>query len=139
MGDEKHPKYRSSSAARKLARNKQDDLFAATQLFEVMKLLPSSLATGNEGERLMVTDVKRAYFYARSKRLTCVQPPPEDIGSGEENMCGRLHDSTYGTRDAAANWSEECTQRSVDMGFEARNASPCIFHLKERGLQACIH
>ena len=63
-----------------------------------MKLLLSTLASGNKGERLMVADVKRAYFHAKCKRLTYVKLPPEDILPGEENMCGRLHFSLYGTR-----------------------------------------
>ena len=48
----------------KIARDKQDGLFAATPPLEVMKLLLSTLAPGNKGECLMVADVKRAYFHA---------------------------------------------------------------------------
>ena len=68
-----------------------------------MKLLLSTLTSNNKGERLMVADVKRAYFHAKAKRLTYVKLPPEDIGPGEEGMCGRLNYAMYGTRDAAAN------------------------------------
>ena len=45
----------------------------------------------------------------------------------------------YGTRDAAANWSDEYTQRLVEMGFKTGKATPCVFYLKERGLRAYIH
>ena len=45
----------------------------------------------------------------------------------------------YGTRDAAANWSDECTQRLVEMGFRTGKATPCVFYLKERWPRACIH
>lgn len=31
----------------------------------------------------MVADVKRAYFHAKSKRLTYVKLPPEDVLTGE--------------------------------------------------------
>ena len=104
-----------TSLVRSLAKSKVDGLFAATPPLEVMKLLLSTLTTANRGERLMVADVKRAYFHAKSKRLIYVELPPEDVGPGEEGMCGRLNYSMYGTRDAAANWSDEYTQRLVDI------------------------
>ena len=97
-GDGRKTKYRSRNVAREIARKKVDGLFAATPPLEVMKLLLSTLASGNRDERLMVADVKRAYFHAKCKRLTYVQPPPEDIGPGEENMRGGLNCSMYGTR-----------------------------------------
>ena len=112
-GDQTKPKYRSRNVAREIACSKQDGLFAATPPLEVMKLLLSTLTSSNKGERLMIMDVKRAYFHARSKRVTYVQLPPEDIGPGEEGMCGRLNFSVYGTRDAAANWSDDYTQSQV--------------------------
>ena len=104
-----------------------------------MKLLLSMLASGNKGERLMVADVKRAYFHAKSKRTTYVQLPPEDVGPGEENMCGRLNYSMYGTRDAAANWSDEYTQRLIEMGFTVGKATRCVFYHEQRGLRAYVH
>ena len=78
-------------------------MFAATPPLEVMKLILSSLASGNKGERLMAADVKRAFFHAKAKKLVYVQLPAEDVNPGEENMCGRLNHSMYGTRDAAVN------------------------------------
>ena len=138
-GDHVNPKYRSRNVAREIARKKLDGLFAATPPLAVLKLLLSTLTSGNKGECLMVADVKRAYFHARSKRPTYVQLPPEDVGPGEEGMCGRLNFSMYGTRDAAANWSDEYTQRLVEMGFKTGKASPCVFHHKEKGLRTYIH
>ena len=55
----------------------------------------------------MVNDISRAFFHARAKREVFVQIPAEDKQVGEENMCGRLEYSMYGTRDAAQNWYEE--------------------------------
>ena len=54
-------------------------------------------------------------------------------------MCGKLNKAMYGTRDAAANWSEEYTSRLVDMGFKVGAASPCVFHHPQRGLRAYVH
>ena len=101
-----------------------------------MKLLLSALTTGNKGERLMVADVKRAYFHARSKRLTYVKLPPEDIGPGEEGMCGRLNFSMYGTRDAAAVWTEYILRYLCD---ELRSTRGCVFHLQARCLRRLVH
>ena len=106
-GEEKVPNYRSRCVAKEVAYFKQGSSFAATPPLEVMKMILSSVATGNNGERLMIADVRRAYFHAKPKWLTYVKLPAEDILPGEEGMCGRLNYSMYGTRDAAMNWAEE--------------------------------
>ena len=98
-----------------------------------------AVVTGDPGAYRMVADVKRAYFHAKLKRPTYVRLLPEDIGPGEEGVCGWLNYSMYGTYDAAANWSEQCTNRLAQIGFKAGFASPCMFFLKERGLRAYIH
>ena len=103
-----------------------------------MKLVLSVFETSNKGERLMVADTKRAHFRAKSKRTMHVQLPLEDIGPGEEGPCGRLSYSMYGTRDEAANWSEECTQRLVEVGLKAGRATPLVFGRKQSALRAYI-
>ena len=50
---------------------------------------------------MMSVDVKRAYFYAPARRQVFVELPAEDWQEGDENMCGELRVSLYGTRDAA--------------------------------------
>ena len=105
-GDDTRPNYRSWNVAREIAYKKMDGIFTATPPLEVMKILLSTLATANKGYRLMVADAKRAYLHAKCKRPTYVQLPPEDVLPRGENMCGRLNFKMYGTRDAAANWSE---------------------------------
>ena len=52
----------------------------------------------------MINDISRAFFHALAKRRVYVQLPEEDRGDGEEELCGRLNYSMYGTRDAAQNW-----------------------------------
>lgn len=54
-------------------------------------------------------------------------------------MCGRLNYTMYSTRDAVANWSDECTQRLIKMGFKAGRATPCVFYHQQKGLRAYIH
>ena len=109
-GDDVAPNYRSRCVAKEIAFDKQEGLFAAPPPLEVMKLILSTLATANKGERLMVADVKRAFFHAKAKKLTYVKLPAEDVGPGEENMCGRLNYSMYGTRRAAINWQAHYTK-----------------------------
>ena len=58
----------------------------------------------------MVQDVKKAYFFAPARREVYVALPWEDCNPGEEDMCGLLLKSLYGTRDAAANWAEAYTR-----------------------------
>ena len=106
-GGDRLPKYRSPNVAREIAYDKQARLFAATPPLKVMKLFFSTLAYSNKGERIMVADMQRAYFHARSKRLTYFKLAAEDVLPGEENICDRLNYSMCGTKDVAANRSEE--------------------------------
>ena len=64
---------------------------------------------------------------------------PEDVLPGEEEMCGRLNFSMYGTRDAAVNWADEYSSRLISMGFKQGKATPCAFYLRQRGLRAYVH
>ena len=103
-GDQAQPNYRSRMVAREINTHRREDLFAATPPLEALKLILSMATTGNKGEILMVNDINRAFFHARAKRDVYVQLPPEDIEPGDENKCGKLQYSMYGTRDAAQNW-----------------------------------
>ena len=66
----------------------------------------------------MYADVSRAYFYARAKRPVYVKLPAEDMTEGDENKCGKLLMSMYGTRDAALNWSLEYSDTLRAAGYE---------------------
>ena len=75
----------------------------------------------------MINDESRAYFYAPSESPTFVQICKEDYQSGDEEMCGELRMSMYGTRDAAQNWEEAYSEFMTEIGFCRGRASPCIF------------
>ena len=62
-----------------------------------------------KGSEMMYADVSRAYFYAKAVRPVYVNLPDEDRPEKDEQMCGRLMMSMYGTRDAATNWPAEYT------------------------------
>ena len=78
----------------------------------------------------MIADVKRAFFHVKATKLVYAKLPPEDVLPGEEEMCGRLNFSMYGTRDAAANWADEYPSKLLSMGFTQGKATPCVFYLR---------
>ena len=68
-----------------------------------------------------------------------MQPPGEDIGTGEEGMCGRLDYSMYGTRDAARNLYEEYGWKFVEFGFKQGLVTPCVFYHEGSGIRIYVH
>ena len=88
---------------------------------------------------MMAVDVRRAYFYAPSRRPIYIEIPIEDFESGDEGRVGRLNLSLYGTRDAAQNWSQEYTAYLRREGFEVGKASPCNFKHSHRELVVTVH
>ena len=99
-----------------------------------------SMRTGNgRGSRLKLdfTDVRRAYFHAKTRRPLYIQLPEEDA---EEGVCGICDKSIYGSRDAAQNWEEEYRDFLVNTaGFERGRASPCVFYNRKRNLRIVVH
>ena len=81
--------------------------------------------SNDKGMKLDIVDVRRAYFYAKAVRNVFVKLAPEDTGPGEEEMCGELVYSMYGTRDAALNWQREFTStREPGLRHRPRLAVP---------------
>jgi hypothetical protein len=87
----------------------------------------------------MYADVSRAYFYAKAVRPVYVKLPDEDFETGDENMCGRLVMSMYGTRDAAMNWSAGCTQTLIADGYVQSNSNPCLFTHPDTKVMIMVH
>ena len=89
----------------------------------------------------MAHDVSRAYFYAPGKpgQHIYVQLPPEDKGPGEEDMCGRLNFSMYGTRSAATNWQAHYTKVLVQNGFVVGIANNCTFYNEQKQIYCMVH
>ena len=119
-GDEHTPNYRSRLVGREVKHDKRLDLFSATPPLETLKLLCSVCARGQGGARplrLAAVDIKRAYFYAPTRRPIFVEIPAEDRESGDETRVGQLQLSLYDTRDAAQNWAHEYTTFLKGLGF----------------------
>ena len=136
-GDSANPKYRSRLVAKEFNTGVNHDLYAATPPSECLRLLLSMLASGrSRGITLMYADVSRAYFYAKAERPVYVKLPAEDMQPGDEQRCGRLRMSMYGTRDAALNWSKEYADTLKAAGFVQGQSNPCLF--KHRDLEVAI-
>jgi len=141
-GTEAEPNYRSRIVAVEFKTDSRLDLFAATPPLKAMKLVMSNAASAGPRWRnkvLMTVDIKRAYFYAKSIRDTYIELPKEDYEPGDENKCGILKLSLYGTRDAAMNWEAEINGTMKDLGYLKGKASACVYCHKDIESTAAIH
>ena len=141
-GDDKNPNMRARLVSQEFKTDSRLDLFAGTPPLEALKFVVSrcsSNQTGHEPHRVMAIDVKRAYFYAKSKRPLYIEIPKEDFEKGDERKVGKLNLSLYGTRDAAQNWAEEYTNTLLAAGFRVGLASPCNFFCKRTGVCVTVH
>ena len=84
----------------------------------------------------MVQDIKKAYFYAPATRDVYVDLLPERAQPG---MCAKLHNSLYGTRDAALNWAQAYSDVLIGMGFTKGLSSPCTFFHKVWDIRTVVH
>ena len=146
-GDEQNPNYRSRFVGREFkGKDVRDDLFAATPPLEAIKAL-ISLAASQRGvdkhkiKKLCFIDVSKAYFHAPVRRPVYVKLPDEALEPHERNgdVCGQLHYSLYGTRDAAQNWENKYSSFLGSLGFDRGLSSPCIFHHKARDMSIVVH
>ncbi len=137
-GDEANPDYRSRLVAKEFKTDVRPDLYAATPPSECLRLIVSRLAS-NRRFRLMYADVSRAYFCAKAVRPVFVKLPDEDVEPGDEEKCGKLLMSMYGTRDAALNWSAEYTATLLADGYIQGRANPCLFRNPKTKVTIMVH
>lgn len=141
-GDDDNPNYRARLVGREIKIDQRPDLFAATPPLEALRMIFSICASNQHGKdpyRILSSDIKRAYFFARAKGPIFIEIPIEDREPGDESKVGRLNLSLYGTRDAAMNWQDEFTSTLIANGFERGKASPCNFHHSARRLSVTVH
>ena len=95
---------------------------------KALKVLISIAATSEYKDIcLMHNDVSRAYFRAEAIRPVYVDIIDEYWSPGDENSCGKVNLSMYGTPDAATNWEAAYQKQMKAMQFEIGRASPCLF------------
>ena len=105
---------------------------------ECLKIILSRMA-GNRKNKIAYADVSRAYFYAKANRPVYVKLPEEDQEPGDENKCGKLLMSMYGTRDAAVNWSSEYTATLLADGYKQGSSNPCLFYHPTTDVAVMVH
>ena len=95
------PNVRARWVAKGYKTHARPELYASIPPLEALKVVLLEIATGKRGGKVVaVVDVRRAYFYAPTRRRVFVELPPEDYQPGDEHMCG-LQYSLHGTHDAA--------------------------------------
>ena len=119
-------------------------LYAATPPIEALRLILHIAATtqyNGAQYKVMTNDVSRAYFYApiQEGQHIYVKLPEEDVLPGEEQMCGKLNFSRYGTRRAATNWQAHYTKVLVQNGFVTGLANNCTFHHPSQKIYCMVH
>ena len=126
--------------AKEIKKDNRPDLFAATPPLEAVKLALSEAATdATEDTVVSVVDVRRAYFYAAARRKVYVELPPEDWEEGDEEKCGLLRVSLYGTRDAAVNWQDALSRHLMEIGFERWSGHPSVFVHRAKSIRTLVH
>ena len=90
---------------------------------------------------MALVDVRRAYFYAPSRRRVFVEVPPEEDQAGDEHTCGLLQYRLYGTRDAAHNWRAELASTLQRSQVDERDGIPCVWQgcIKGKHIVATLH
>ena len=136
-GTSECPNIRSRWVAKEYNTGPRPDLFSATSPLEGVKLVISDAASSNQkGTVLLVIDVRRAYFYARTRRRVYIELPDGDGGGRGSRQCGLLR---YGTRDAAQNWDCELGGFLEEIGLRRGRASTCSYTKGARGISASVH
>ena len=129
--------------AKDFKRCNDPDLYSATPPIEMLRMIVSIAATGlsknGTKRKIMVNDVARAYFNAPNLTPVYVEICDEDREAGDEEMCGELLVSMYGTRPAASNWHTCYTKLLEDSGFIKSRASPCVFYHSIRDIDLIVH
>ena len=137
-GDTITPNYRSRLVAMEFKTDERPEWYAATPPSECLKILISKMAS-DKRRKMLYADVSRAYFYAPAARPVYVEIPEEDREPGDEEMCGRLRVSMYGTRDAALNWANEYGDTLKEAGYKQGIINPCLFYHAEKDVTILVH
>ena len=138
--DDVNPNIRSRMVGRELKLDNRLDLFAATPPLQALRIICSICASHQhrlhgKNFRMMSIDVKRAYVYAKTIRPVYIAIPNEDWEAGDDDEIALLNFSLYGTRDAAQNWTAECTGFRFTPGV----ARTCSFWRNECELYFQVH
>ncbi len=148
-GDDTDPEIRARWVAREFNNSPSDAFFAGTPPWEIVRLLISLAASqrctrrrggggggGRKSIKIGVTDISRAYFHAKLSQPTYVDLPPERQKDG---YCARLNVALYGTRGAAAAWSDQYSGDLISWDFMRCRSCPCMFRHTSRDILVVVH
>ena len=141
-GDDKNPVYRSRFVAKEFNNGEAQGLFAGTPPLEALRYLMHDAATrGPEQKVVMINDIARAFFEAKTQRKVCVELPAEDLDANDagKDLVGLLNMSLYGTRDAAKNWQEEVGAMMKSWGFAQGRYNPCLYYHPVWKIRTLVH
>ena len=94
--------------------------------------------TSENRTQLLIIDISRAYFNAKTEESPTYVELPNEMGV-DPGMCGLLRRHMYGTRRAAEGWRDEYSTRMIDAGFIQGIASPCVFHHPTGNIVCSVH
>ena len=86
----------------------------------------------------MMSDVRRAYFYAKIQREMSASNSPRKTQQGK-GMLGQLKLCLYGTRDAAKGWQETPSSHLESIGFVRGRGHPGVFWHPERSIKTVVN
>ena len=125
---------------REFAIGKDDALYAATPPLEALGLIISHAATipvDGPKRTIIINDVRRAYFYAKTKRDVYIELPEEDSKRGS-GMLGTLRLCLYGSRDVAKGWQDTLSAHLLNIGFVLGRGHPCVFYHAAKGIKTWV-
>lgn len=85
----------------------------------------------------MITGVAPACFNAPGRSPTFVDICDEDFEDGDEDNCGELRVSMYGTRPIAPAWQRRHTEQSVNRWIKVTRASTCTMRHEPKDISTC--
>ena len=142
-GDSEKKDYRSRLVGKEFRQKGENELFASTPPLEALRTVISHAASWSPDQphrrrKVMVNDVRRAYFNAKATRDIYVELPEEDVDFGKD-LLGKLELCLYGTRDAAVNWQEALSENLLKAGFVRGIGHTAVFHHPTRDIKVMVH
>ena len=139
-GDLAKPDIRARLLAREIRRKGWDAVFAATPPLWAFRYLLSELATNdpssNRSKKLMIIDLKRAFFHSESSGKTFVKPPH----LRGTTRCWRLLKSMYGTLHAASEFQDTFNFTLVEkIALNQGQAQICLYYCPRTGMKLVYH
>ena len=140
-GDENQPDVRARPVAKQFKLKGWEPIFAATPPLSLFKYLFSRVTSTRAGRtgkprKIMIIDLKRAFFHAMCSKDTFVKPPHLK----GTTRCWKLKKAMYGTLSAAGDFQNELGETMVkEIKANQALSSPCAYYIPEQDLGVVCH